>query len=187
MPKRYREIGKWTLLPRPQTKETPSFIPEPIRESYYQACVIADVSPRAAAALARFCLQKMIRDFWKIPKDRCGSLASELDHIAQRIPAESKHSIELVRKFGNIDAYMREHIDKLVDATAKEVELLIRLNEILFEDWYVARYNRERRSDELDSFIKSMDVQPLQLDTVMSLPTKDRVQKRADTQAAPAS
>lgn len=173
MSKRYKEIGSWALLPKPKTKQTPDFIPETLREAYYQACVIADISPRAAAALARYCLQRMIRDFWKIPEAQFGNLAAEFDFISARIPPESKSSIDLVRTFGDIDKYLREHVDKMIDADPMEVELLIRLNEILFDDWYVARHNRERRSAELQDFIATLDHQrPMQLETLTALPPK---------------
>ncbi len=188
MSKRYKEIGKWALLPKPKTKDTPDFIPEALREAYYQACVVADVSPRASAALARYCLQRMIRDFWKIPENQYGNLAAEFDYIAARIPAESKRSIDMVRAFGNIDKYMREHVDRMVDADPMEVELLIRLNEILFDDWYVARHNRESRAGELETFIASLDRKPpMQLESVTALPPKPRPTATGGERSAPAN
>jgi len=183
MPKRYKKFGRWALLPRPKMKEMPEFIPEVLSESYYQACVIADVSPRAAGALARYCLRRMIRDFWKIPENQFGTLAAELDYVESRIPPESKRSIGLVRSFGNIRSYMQEHTDTMVDADPKEVELLIRLNEILFEDWYAARHERENRANDLDAFIKSIkSMEPertLQLEPVTALPPHTRAQTTA--------
>jgi hypothetical protein len=46
----------------------PDYIPEQIKDDYYEACSILNLSPKASATLARRCLQGMIRDFWGITK-----------------------------------------------------------------------------------------------------------------------
>lgn len=60
--------AKWALCPESLAKPQPEYIPAPLREDYYEACLIRDKSPKASATLARRCLQGMIRDFCGITK-----------------------------------------------------------------------------------------------------------------------
>jgi hypothetical protein len=41
-------LHEWRLLPRSSAKPQPAFIPEPLRDDYYEACAIRDLSPKAA-------------------------------------------------------------------------------------------------------------------------------------------
>src|SRR5262249_428930 len=67
----YSGPGKsWTLLPPSSAKPQPDYIPQPIRDDYYEACAIRDLSPKASATITRRCLQGMIRDFCNISKSR---------------------------------------------------------------------------------------------------------------------
>ena len=68
----------WHLLPASSAKPQPDFIPEPIRQDYYEACKIKNDSPKASATLARRCLQGMIRDFCSITK---GTLFEEIKEL----------------------------------------------------------------------------------------------------------
>jgi hypothetical protein len=65
-----RPLHRWNLLPRSSSKPQPDYVPQAIRQDYYEACLIKDLSPKASATLIRRCLQGMIRDFCKIRKDR---------------------------------------------------------------------------------------------------------------------
>ena len=56
------DIAFFPLLPESAAKPQPAFIPVPLREDYREACRVRDLSPKAAATLARRCLQGMIRD-----------------------------------------------------------------------------------------------------------------------------
>jgi hypothetical protein len=69
-------IRLWNLLPESAAKPFPNYIPAPILANYNEACLIASLSAKASATLARRCLQGMIRDFWGISKHR---LKDEID------------------------------------------------------------------------------------------------------------
>src|SRR5687768_13486961 len=58
------------LLPQGTAKPQPEFIPQALRDDYYEACLIRELSPKASATLIRRCLQGMIRDFAGISKAR---------------------------------------------------------------------------------------------------------------------
>ncbi len=72
----------WTLLPPSSAKPQPDCIPQPIRNDYYEACAIRDLSPKASATTTRRCLQGMIRDFCGISKKR---LIEEIDELDARV------------------------------------------------------------------------------------------------------
>jgi hypothetical protein len=144
-------LASWRLLPESSAIPQPAYIPSPITESYYEACKIRDLSPKASATLARRCLQGMIRDFCKIAK---GTLDVEIKELRKQIdegmsPAgvtpESVDAIDQVRSVGNIGAHMEKNINLIVDVDPGEAQALIELVEMLFEEWYVARHQRGQR------------------------------------------
>ena len=136
-------IHSWQLLPESEAKPQPDYIPAPIVENYNEACRIRDLSPKASATLSRRCLQGMIRDFWKTPKKR--DLWAEIQAIEDMIDTSTWEAIDAVRKVGKIGAHMEQDVNIVIDVEPKEAQLLIGLIEMLFEDWYVAQYEKEQR------------------------------------------
>jgi len=135
-------VREWSLLPESAAKPFPDYIPTPLIADYREACLIARLSPKASATLARRCLQGMIRDFWKISKPR---LKDEIDALEERVDPQTWDAIDSVRKIGNIGAHMEADINVIVDVDPDEATLLIGLIETLLADWYIARHNREER------------------------------------------
>lgn len=133
-------LQAWRLIPPAQMKILPPYVPRPIVEDYEEACKIAELSPKAAATLARRALQGMIRDFHKIAKPR---LKDEVDALQGVVDPLVWKAIDAVRSTGNIGAHMEKDINVLVDVDPDEARLLIGLIEILVDDWYVARHRRE--------------------------------------------
>ena len=136
-------IKKWNLLPESIASILPGYVSEAIKEDYYEACVIKDLSPKASATLARRCLQGMIRDFWGISKSR---LQDEIEAIKDKVDPETWSAIDAVRSIGNIGAHMEKDVNVIIDIEPDEASLLIGLIENLIEDWYVTRYNRRQRN-----------------------------------------
>ena len=135
----------------------PDYIPKAIRDDYYEACAIRDLSPKASATITRRCLQGMIRDFCKISKRR---LIDEIDELRARVEAgkappgvqaDTVDAINDVRKIGNIGAHMEADIDVIVDVDPNEAQTLIELVEALFSEWYVAAETRRTRLGHLKS------------------------------------
>ena len=131
----------WRLRPQSNAKVFPSYIPEPIRDDYVEACLIRDLSPKASATLSRRCLQGIIRDFWGISKSR---LIDEINDLKGKIDQSTWDAIDAVRSIGNIGAHMERDINVVIDVEPHEAELLISLIEILFKDWYIARHERQQ-------------------------------------------
>jgi hypothetical protein len=144
-------VASWRLLPDAISKPQPEFIPEALRNDYYEACRIRDLSPKSSATLARRCLQGMIRDFCRIQRGRLIDEIRELEKVFNEgsapkgVTAESIEAIDHVRSIGNIGAHMEADVNLVIDIEPGEAQELIGLIEMLFEEWYVARHDRNKR------------------------------------------
>jgi hypothetical protein len=149
-------ITKWRLLPNSYAKQFPDYIPEPLRIDYLEACSILEKSPKASATLSRRCLQGIIRDFWSVSKNR---LIDEINAIEDKVDPLTWKSIDAVRKVGNIGAHMEKDINLIIDVESKEAYLLIELIELLFEEWYIHRYERELKLKSIVGIAANKDEQ----------------------------
>lgn len=129
----------WQLRPQSAAKPFPSYIPAPILQDYSEACLIRDLSPKASATLARRCLQGMIRDFWGISKSR---LVDEINDLQGKVDSTTWQAINAVRSIGNIGAHMEKDINVILDVEPEEAALLVGLIEVLLEEWYIRRHDR---------------------------------------------
>ncbi|MCH8684950.1 DUF4145 domain-containing protein [Pedomonas mirosovicensis] len=151
----YPALFSRQVLPEGSAKPQPDYIPAPLVEDYVEACLIREMSPKAAATLARRCIQGMIRDFCKITKSR---LVDEINALRDAVnlgngPAgvtiETVEAIDHVRSIGNIGAHMEKDINLIVPVDSGEAQALIELIEMLFEEWYVARHTRQQKLAEI--------------------------------------
>jgi hypothetical protein len=149
-------INHWRLLPNSYAKPFPDYIPEPLRNDYIEACSILELSPKASATLSRRCLQGIIRDFWCVSKNR---LVDEIAAIEDKVDSLIWKSIDAVRKVGNIGAHMEKDINLIIDVDPKEAYLLIELIELLFEEWYIHRYEREQKLSSIVGIATEKDGQ----------------------------
>lgn len=144
-------IQRWQLMPLSVSKPLPDFIPATLREDYFEACLVVDKSPKASATLARRCLQGMIRDFCGISKSRLIDEINELRrHVEEGsaprgVEMETVDAIDAVRRVGNIGAHMERDINIIIDVDEGEAQALIDLIEMLFDDWYISRHQRQQR------------------------------------------
>lgn len=136
------ELKKWQLVPQSKAQSFPDYIPKPILDDYNEACLILELSPKAAATLARRCLQGIIRDFWKV-KVKSGKLFDEIEEIKGKVDSTTWEAIDSVRSVGNIGAHMEQDINLIIDVEPREAQLLVGLIEILLKDWYITRHQRE--------------------------------------------
>jgi hypothetical protein len=133
-------LMKWQLRPQSSAKPFPDYIPAPILQDYAEACLIRDLSPKASATLSRRCLQGMIRDYWGIAKAR---LIDEIGELKGKVDGITWKAIDAVRSIGNVGAHMEKDINVIVDVDPEEASLLLGLIEVLLEEWYVRRHERE--------------------------------------------
>ena len=105
----------------------------------------------------------MIRDFCGISDYTLDKEIKELRrqvdaHEAPRsVTPESIDAIDHVRKIGNIGAHMEKDINLIVDVDPGEAQALIDLIELLFEEWYVERHQRQQRLDRVKQIREQKD------------------------------
>lgn len=139
------------IRPFGSAKPLPDFIPEKIREEYREACLIRELSPRASAALARQCLQSIIRDFERVEDE---NLHEEIAMLKKAI--ENVNAVHIADSGGDAAGTPEEtsttaaeqrsaNIPCFVDADHNDVQELIDLIELLFEEWYAHHNRREQR------------------------------------------
>jgi hypothetical protein len=141
-----KPILSWTLKPDSSAMALPDYIPEGICNDYYEACKILSLSPKASATLARRCLQGMIRDFWGISKAR---LVDEIAELKSKIATSTWDSIDAIRSIGNIGAHMEKDVNLIIDIDDDEAQILLKLMEELFQDWYIEKHEREERHNQI--------------------------------------
>lgn len=129
------------VYPNSLAKQFPDYIPKSIREDYEEAYSILNLSPKSSAALARRCLQGMIRDFHGIVKKR---LIDEINALQDVIPASQWKAIDAIRSIGNIGAHMEKDVNIIIDVEPDEAEKLLKLIELLLDKWYIARHDEEQ-------------------------------------------
>jgi hypothetical protein len=125
----------------------PARVPEPIRKDYEEAWLIKDLSPKAAATLARRAVQGMIRNFWDI-KGR--NLNEEIETLrSKEVDPGVLDAIDNARKIGNAAAHMEQDTSLIVEVDSGEADATIWLIRELADAWYVRQHEREKRMDEL--------------------------------------
>lgn len=82
----------------------------------------------------------MIRDFWNV---RESNLSKAIEQLEGKIPATQWKVINGVRRIGNIGAHMEKDINLIVDIEPGEAEKLIKLIELLMEQWYINRHQQD--------------------------------------------
>lgn len=131
-------------LPDPFPSLSPD-VPEPIIEAYRQACFLLHRTQRAAGALSRFCLQQMIRDYWRLLPPDHGVINQELAKIWDRLSPEARGMIDCARKFGNIGSHFSQDRDMMLETSVDEARVLILLVHALAQEWYGERGLRRQR------------------------------------------
>ena len=146
----YKTLGnpllRWKLKPQSSAKPFPDYIPAPILQDYNEACLICALSPKASATLSRRCLQGIIRDFWRISKAR---LIEEINELKGKIDSTTWQAVDAVRSMGNIGAHMEKDINLIVDVDPEEADMLLRLIEVLLDEWYIRRHEREEHMQKV--------------------------------------
>jgi len=136
------KYGEWLLVPSSRARVFPDYVPSQILEDYREACSIESLSPKAAATLARRCIQGIIRGFYGVSKAK---LIDEIKAIESRVDPKVYAAIDGLRELGNIGAHPEKDIDLIIDVEPEEAGALINLVELFIEETYVADYERQKR------------------------------------------
>lgn len=97
----------------------------------------------------------MIRNFWDISKAR---LIDEINDLHGKVDGTTWRAIGAVRSIGNIGAHMETDINLIVDVDPEEANLLLGLIEVLLEEWYIRRHEREEHMQKVIAAAESKTV-----------------------------
>ena len=133
----------------------PPEIPGNIAVDYVEACNVLPISPKASAALARRCLQAMLRAHGYSAKD----LAREIDMLlaeadtTKAIPVSLRMAVDGIRNFGNFSAHPITDVTSLqiIDIEPEEAEWCLEVLEECFDHFYVRPAHAAARKAALDA------------------------------------
>lgn len=149
-------IFNGNIVPQVNIKQYPDYIPEQLRQDYEEASKIIELSPKAAATLARRCLQGIIRDYFGISKPR---LVDEINALKGVIAPELWDAIDALRQLGNIGAHMEKDVNLIINIEPDEARQLVWLIEGLFENLYIHRAERQKRLKTIQDIAAAKDAQ----------------------------
>lgn len=132
----------WKLVPppKPVIKQWPESVPKVVVNDFTEASLIVELSPKAAAALARRCLQTIIRLRYDISEK---TLWQEIQKLKGKVDELTWSAIDALREIGNIGAHPEKDPTIIIDISYEDASMLLELVERLMEDWYVNRYAKE--------------------------------------------
>ena len=137
------------------SKQLPDYIPLAIRKDYEEAYAVVDLSPNASAVLSRRCLQGMIRDFWEIDNWRFEKAIKELE---DKISPETLSVLNTIRDFGNKGAHPDQNVNTVVDVTSFGARQLLKVIEILLNEWYIFPRQKQDALDDLVLIQRLIDI-----------------------------
>ena len=135
-----------SFYPDSLAKQFAEYVPEAIRQDYEEAYKILHLSPKASATLARRCIHGMICDCFSIKERNLAKAIEKAKEVHNQYPWEA---IDSVRQLGNIGAHMESDIDMIISIDPHEAECLVKLVELLINDWYVVPHNRDALLTEI--------------------------------------
>lgn len=141
-------IGHFTFVPT-TAQPLSAHVPAGVANDYNEAYLIARLSPKASATLARRALQGMVRDFFQVVGKR--TLHAELEAIKDRCDLALYDAMMAVKSVGNIGAHPEQDINLIVDVEPGEAETLLELVHLLDREWYVARADRLERIAKMNA------------------------------------
>lgn len=149
-----QEVRHVRVYPRgtgrpPCPKEVLETAPD-VAADYVEACLVLTDSPKAAAALARRCLQHTLRAKAGVSP---GNLADEIQHVidAHSLPTQLAENLDAIRQIGNFAAHPTKSraTGEIVDVEPHEAEWCIDVLEGLFDHYFVAPAAAKAKRDAL--------------------------------------
>jgi hypothetical protein len=149
------QIAKTTIHPR-VTGRAPVApeVPDKFAGDYAEACAVLEDSPKAAAALARRCLQNLLREHVKIKKP---DLAQEIQALldSKALPADLADDVDAIRHIGNFAAHPMKSTStgEILETEPGEAEWTLDVMEELFDFYFVRPKDRAAKRAALQARI----------------------------------
>jgi len=130
----------------------PQEVPSDLSEDYKEACLVEPISKKAAAALARRCLQNLLHEN-NIEK---ANLSEEIDEAMENLPSYLSDAIDGIRNIGNFSTHPIKSTDtgKIIEVEEGETEWTINVLENLFDFYYVLPKKTEEKREALNKKLR---------------------------------
>lgn len=146
----------------PKRKPAPPVVPKSLQEDYNEACLVLADSPKASAALSRRCLQSILREHAKAKPQ---NLNKEIDEVlaSNALPSHLAGDLHAIRAVGNFAAHPTKDTStgEIVPVEPGEAEWLLDLLEGLFDFYFVAPAETQKRRDALNAKLKAAGKNPI--------------------------
>jgi hypothetical protein len=145
-------LKSWPLIPEVAAKVYPAFIPEDIRKDYAEAAMLRSVSTRACAMVARRTLQRIVRETCSVHKS---TLRQEFLSIRDRVDPLLYNAVHNILNLSinpaqsssatiqTVGSKLEADVNQFQEATEFEADKLIQLVELLLDQLYVERHQKE--------------------------------------------
>lgn len=135
-----------------QRAPAPKEVPAHIAEDYSEACLVLPDSAKASAALARRCLQSVLRETAQVKK---GDLSHEIQQVldAKTLPSHLADSVDAIRNIGNFAAHPQKSLQSgaVLPVEPGEAEWTLDVLETLFDFYYVQPALLKSKRDALNA------------------------------------
>lgn len=141
-----------TIYPKSFDFPTPdSEVPDEFAKIYIEAGLVLPHSPRASAALSRYCIQHILREKAGVHH---GTLANEIEQAAkdQAMPAGLVEALHTIRKGGNLGTHPNKTADEqeIIYVEPGEASRLLSLVERLLDFYFVRPAVDQRFKEDFD-------------------------------------
>jgi hypothetical protein len=122
---------------------------------------VEGISQRAAAALARRCLQTVLIDAGGAKEN--ANLDKQIDHVLSKLPPHLADNVDAIRVVGNFAAHPIKGDDPgvLVDVEEDEVDWILSVLRELFAFYYVGPARAEAHRERLNKKLADAGKPPL--------------------------
>jgi Domain of unknown function (DUF4145) len=121
-----RLVKRWQLFPPPQPaiRQWPQTVPKEVVSDHREARLIVSLSPKAAATMARRCLQVLIRMRYGVSFEK---LNNEIQAVRSKVDEQTWEALQGLRVLGNLGAHPEHNPSDMIELDQSQAETLIKL------------------------------------------------------------
>jgi len=135
-------LDLWPLIPVSRARPWPKHVHATVREDYQEACKLEFLSPKASATLSRRCLQGLLSDFYGVKERR---LVDGIRAIEDKVGPDILQALRVLRAIPNVGTSADRDPNLIVDVDVGEATAMIDLIELMIEETYIVRYERDTK------------------------------------------
>ncbi|WP_397546077.1 DUF4145 domain-containing protein [Rhodothermus marinus] len=131
-----------------------------VAADFREAVAVLPKSKKAAAALARRCLQHILREK---AGTKAKDLSKQIEEVLGQLPSQLAANLDAIRQVGNFAAHPTKSTStgEIVEVEAEEAEWLLDVLEELFQYYYVQPARAKARREALNKKLRDLGKPPL--------------------------